>query len=395
MRSLSPLPGKRRPLALASFALIGMAAIGAWYWSSRTAAVDPPAAPPPVPVETAAARRADVPIYLDGLGTVQAFNTVTVTTRVDGQIQSINFVEGQEMKSGEVLAQIDPRPYQAAYDQTVATKAKDEAQLANAKLDLQRYATLAPQAYTSKQTYDTQRALVAQLEAQVQIDQAAIDTAKTNLDYTTIRSPIDGKAGIRLVDAGNNVLASANTGIVVLTQMKPISVIFTLPEEDLAAVQRAVAAGPLTVVALSRDQKTEIDRGTVAVIDNEINQTSGTVRLKATFPNEKEALWPGEFVIAHVLIQTKHDVLTIPSPAVQRGPDGLYAYVVKADDTVEMRALKLDQFSEGSAIITGGLQPGERVVTAGQYRLQPGARIQAQPGQANAPQQAALTENSQ
>jgi multidrug efflux system membrane fusion protein len=392
---LSSLLGVNRMRAGVSFSLAAVLAVVGWYWLSPLSATGqaPATTPPPIPVETAAASRADVPIYLMGLGTVQAFNTITVTTRVDGQLQTISFVEGQDVKAGDVLAQIDPHPYQAALDQAVATKAKDEAQLANAKLDLQRYAVLAPQNYTSKQIFDTQRALVAQLDAQVRMDQAAIDLATTNLDYTTIKSPIDGRTGIRQVDAGNNLLTTANTPIVVVTQMKPISVIFTLPEEDLPAVRKAAAAGPVSVIAFSRDQKTELDRGTVAVLDNEILQTTGTIRIKATFPNATESLWPGDFVNAQLLSGTQRNILTIPSPAVQRGPNGLYAYLVKPDSTVEMRPLTLDQFAGGQAIIESGLQAGERVVTAGQYRLQPGARVQnsnanvttAAPDQATAP----------
>jgi multidrug efflux system membrane fusion protein len=371
--------GVKRRRAGVSFSLAAVLAVVGWYWLSQLSATGqaPVPTPPPIPVETAAASRADVPIYLMGLGTVQAFNTITVTTRVDGQLQTISFVEGQDVKAGDILAQIDPRPYQAALDQAVATKAKDEAQLANAKLDLQRYAVLAPQNYTSKQIFDTQRALVAQLDAQVRMDQAAIDLATTNLDYTTIKSPIDGRTGIRQVDAGNNLLTTANTPIVVVTQMKPISVIFTLPEEDLPAVRKAAAAGPVTVVAFSRDQKTELDRGTVAVLDNEILQSTGTIRIKAAFPNATESLWPGDFVNAQLLSEIQRNVLTIPSPAVQRGPNGLYAYVVKPDSTVEIRELKFDQFAGGQAIIDSGLQPGERVVTAGQYRLQPGSPVQS------------------
>jgi multidrug efflux system membrane fusion protein len=351
--------------------------LGAAHWLLKPSAIPPAAIPPAILVQTAFAARSDVPIYLDGLGTVQAFNTVTVTTRVDGQLQRVNFVEGQDVKAGEVLAQIDPRTYQAAFDQAVSTKAKDEAQLANAKLDLQRYQTLAPQNYTSKQTLDTQVALVAQLEAQVKMDQAAIEFAATNLDYTTIKSPIGGRTGIRLVDAGNNVLAAANTSLVVVTQMHPISVIFTLPSEDLPAFVKSAAAGPPPVLALSRDMKTELDRGSVVVLDNQILQTTATIRLKATFPNAKGTLWPGQFVNARVLVETRHNVLTIPSPAVQRGPNGQYAYVVNPDSTVQMRPLTLDQLDAGQAIVTDGLKPGEQVVIAGQYRLEAGARVRA------------------
>jgi multidrug efflux system membrane fusion protein len=359
------------------FAVATVLGLGAGYRLLHApAAPVPESKSPAIPVQTALAQRTDVPIYFDGLGTVQAFNTVTVTTRVDGQLQAVNFVEGQNVKTGDVLAQIDPRPYRAALDQAVATKAKDGAQLANAKLDLQRYTALASQNAIALQVLAAQTALVAQLEAQVKMDQAAIDLATTNLDYTAIKSPIDGLTGIRLVDAGNNMLAAANTSLVVLTQMHPISVVFTLPEENLPAIAKHSAAGALTVIALSRDLKTELDRGTVAVVDNQILQTTGTIRLKATFPNLKNTLWPGQFVNARLLIETQRHVVTIPSPAVQRGPNGLYAYVVKSDSTVEMRALKLEQFSTGQAIIESGLRPGERVVTAGQYRLKTGDRIQ-------------------
>jgi multidrug efflux system membrane fusion protein len=331
---------------------------------------------PAIPVDTAVVARSDVPIYLEGLGTVQAFNTVTVTTRVDGQMQRIEFSEGQNVKTGGVLAQIDPRPYQATLDQAVATKAKDEATLANAKLDLQRFTTLVLQDSVSKQTLDTQKALVAQLEAQVKMDQAAIDSANTNLDYTTIRSLIDGRTGFREVDAGNNLLAAANTPIVVVTQIHPISVVFTLPEEDLPQVSNAMAAGPLAAIALSRDDKTELDRGTLAVLDNEIIQSSGTLKLKATFPNAKARLWPGDFVNVKLLVNTEKNVVTIPSTAVQRGPNGTYAYVVRPDWTVSIRPIAVQQFGGGTAVVENGLQAGETVVSTGQYRLQDGARVE-------------------
>jgi multidrug efflux system membrane fusion protein len=347
-----------------------------WYWHSRVPAAAAVMTTPPIPVDTAAVSRSDVPIYLDGLGTVQAFNTVTVTTRVDGQMRSIEFSEGQDVKAGDVLAQIDPRPYQAMLDQAVATKAKDEATLANAKLDLQRYTTLVMQDSASKQTLDTQKALVAQLEAQVQMDQAAIDSAKTNLDYTAIRSPINGRTGIREVDAGNNLLAASNTPIVVVTQMHPISVVFTVPEEDLPQVSKAMAAGPLAAIALSRDNKTELDRGTLAVLDNEIIQASGTLKLKATFPNANQTLWPGDFVNVKLLVETEKNVVTIPSTAVQRGPNGIYAYVVRPDRIVSIRPIVVQEFAGGTAVVENGLQAGETVVSAGQYRLQDGAQIE-------------------
>jgi multidrug efflux system membrane fusion protein len=349
-----------------------------WHWQGRAAGGTPssPATPAPAPVEVADAIRANVPVYLQGLGTVQAFNTVTVKTRVDGQIQKVSFVEGQHVKAGDVLVQIDPRPYQAAYDQVVAKKAQDEAQLANAKLDLERYAALLKTSAAPRQQADTQRALVAQLEATVRADQGAIDAAKVQLDYTSIASPIDGVTGIRLVDQGNIVHATDTNGIVVVTELQPISVVFSLPEDNLQSVAQAMAQGPVEVAALSRDGKTEFDRGTLLLIDNAIDQTTGTIRLKATFPNPNNALWPGQFLNVRLLLQTERNVLTVPSAAVERGPNGLFTYVVKSDSTVEMRTVTVGQDTGTIAVIASGLAPGDRVVTAGQYRVQPGAPVQ-------------------
>ncbi len=336
-----------------------------------------PASPPSpvIPVSVATAEKRDVPIYLTGLGTVQAFNTVTVKTRIDGELVKVAFTEGQDVKAGDLLAQIDPRPFQAAYDQAVAKKVQDEANLANAKLDLQRFADLATRNFAPKQQVDTQRALVEQLEAQIQGDQAAIASAKTQLDYTTITSPITGRTGIRLVDQGNIVHATDATGLVVVTQLQPISVIFTLPESELTAVQSALKAGPVHIFAMSRDDNRQLAEGTLAVLDNQISQTTGTMRLKGTFPNRDHALWPGEFLNIRLLARTAPDVVTVPSGALQRGPSGYYAYVVKPDDTVETHSLKVGQISEGVAIVDDGIAAGDKVVTAGQYRLQPGARI--------------------
>ena len=348
-----------------------------WHWQSRAAGGTPsPASPAPTPVEVAAASHADVPVYLEGLGTVQAFNTVTVKTRVDGQIQKVSFVEGQHVKAGDLLVQIDPRPYQASYDQVVAKKAQDEAQLANAKLDLDRYTALLKASAAPRQQADTQRALVTQLEATLRADQGAIDAAKVQLDYTSIASPIDGVTGIRLVDQGNIVHATDTNGIVVVTQLQPISVVFSLPEDNLQSVSQAMAQGPVAVAALSRDGKTELDRGTLLLIDNMIDQTTGTIRLKATFPNPHNALWPGQFLNIRLLLQTEHNVLTVPSAAVGRGPDGLFTYVVKPDSTVEMHTVTVGQDTGAIAVIASGLAPGDRVVTAGQYRVQPGALVQ-------------------
>jgi multidrug efflux system membrane fusion protein len=331
--------------------------------------------PPSIAVDTAAAAHSDVPIYFEGLGTVQAFYTVTVTARVDGEIQKIGFTEGQTVHKGDLLAQIDPRPNQAAYEQAVAAKAKDAAQLANGKRDLDRYILLQPQDLASKQTVDTARANVDQLSAQLQIDQAMIDNARTQLDYTRITSPIDGRTGIRLIDPGNIVRAAGTTGIVVVTQVQPISVIFTLPEDDLPAVGGALAAGPVQVTTLSRDGSTVLDQGTLTLIDNEIDQATGTAKLKATFSNTHNSLWPGQYVNARVLVRTERNVLTVPSAAVQLGPNGPFTYVVKGDSTVEVRPVELGTESGGLTVIKKGIALNERVVTSNQYRLQAGVHV--------------------
>jgi multidrug efflux system membrane fusion protein len=331
--------------------------------------------PPAIAVDTAAANHTDVPIYLQGLGTVQAFYTVTVTARVDGELQKIGFTEGQEVHKGDLLAQIDPRPNQAAYEQAVATKAKDAAMLENAKRDVVRYALLQPQELASKQTVDTAQALLNQLKAQVEVDQALIDNARTQLDYTRITSPINGRTGIRLVDPGNIVHAAGTTGIVVVTQVQPISVIFTLPEEDTSLIGAALAAGPVNVTTLSRDGKTELDQGTLTLIDNQIDQTTGTARLKATFANTRNTLWPGQYVNARVLVRTERNALTLPSSAVQLGPNGPFTYVIKSDSTVEVRPLTLGDESSGMTVIKSGIALNERVVTSNQYRLQSGVHV--------------------
>jgi multidrug efflux system membrane fusion protein len=367
---------------------IGAVGAGAWiWWNDAPAKANLPqaqSAAQAVPVDTATATRQDVPITLTGLGTVQALNTVTVTARVDGQIEKIAFTEGQDVKAGDLLAQIDPRPFQAALDQATAKKAQDIATLQNAELDLKRFQDLARKDFATGQQLDTQKALVAQTQAQIQGDQAAIDNAKTELDYTTIKAPIDGRTGFRLVDQGNNVHATDTTGIVTIAEIHPISVIFTLPEDQLQAVQQALAAGTVQATAIADDGKTVLDRGRLVLADNMIDQTTGTARFKAEFPNTDNTLWPGAFVNVQLLLATQHNALTIPSVAVQRGPDGLFAYVVKPDAKVEARPIKVGVNTGAFAVVDNGLASGESVVTVGQYRLEPGAAVKPMPTKTSA-----------
>jgi multidrug efflux system membrane fusion protein len=371
-----------------------------WVWVGRkpAKAAGPATGPTPVAVETAVTIRRDVPVYLEGLGNVQAFYTAKITARVDGELQRVSFNEGQLVRKGELLAQIDPRPLQAALDQATGMQAKDAAQLESAKRDLARYQTLAPQNLTSKQVLDTQQALVAQLQAQLQVDKATIDNARTQLAYTSIIAPFSGRTGIRLVDPGNIVHAADTTGIVVVTQIQPISIVFTLPEDALPQITQALAAGEVGVAALSRDDRTRLDTGKLTLVDNEIDPSTGTVRLKATFANERNALWPGQFVNVRVLLQQRRGVVTLPTTAIERGPQGLFAYVVKADSTVEVRPIRTGEDTEGVTVVSDGLQPGERVVTTNQYRLQPGSPVRALAA-ANSPagpqQQAAPDADSQ
>jgi multidrug efflux system membrane fusion protein len=365
----------RRLLWLALCAVIAL--LVGWIWLSRkpATAAGPVKPANAVAVDVAVASRRDVPVYLEGLGNVQAYYTAKINSRVDGELQRVGFIEGQLVKKGDLLAQIDPRPLQAALEQAIGTEAKDTAQFDSAKRDLERYLVLAPHNLTSQQVLDSQRALVGQLQAQLQVDHAVIDNARTQLQYATITAPFAGRTGMRLVDPGNIVRATDTTGIVVLTQIQPISVVFTLPEDSILQVTQAMAAGPLEASALSRDDRTQLDRGTLALLDNQIDTATGTVRLKATFANARNALWPGQFVNVRILLQQRHDAVTVPSIAVQRGPDGLFAYVVKADSSVDARPIEIAEDTDGVTVVTGGLQAGERVVTSNQYRLQPGANV--------------------
>ncbi|MBX9590787.1 MAG: efflux RND transporter periplasmic adaptor subunit [Hyphomonadaceae bacterium] len=329
----------------------------------------------PVPVLAAPTRIADVPLYLDGVGTAKARNTVVVRPQVDGRILSINFKEGQEVKRGDVLAKIDPSTYQAQFDQAIAKKALDEAQLANAQRDMERYAKLGGNIVAQK-TIDTQRALVDQLTAQIKLDDAAIANAKAFLDYTTIIAPINGRTGIRLVDEGNLVRAS-DAGIVIITELRPISVLFTLPQQQLVQVNKALAAGALAVEALDADGGLILDHGTLQVVDNQVDQSTGTVRMKAEFPNADLQLWPGQFVNVRLLVDTLQQVVVVPTPAVQRGPNGTFVYVLKKgeEDRVNLRPVTVTHQTEANAVIAKGLDSTERVVTTGFGRLKDGAEV--------------------
>lgn len=341
----------------------------------------------PVAVVEGIVSTKDVPIYLDGLGTVQAFNTVTVRARVDGQLIKVLYTEGQDVKAGDALAQIDPAPYQATLDQAIARKAQDEAQLANARVDLNRYAELLKTDSTTQQVFDTQKALIAQLDATVKADQATVDSAKVNLDYTTIRSPIDGRVGIRQVDQGNIVHANDANGMVVITQLHPISVVFTLPEQAVTEL-RPQTDSSFNVQAVSRDNTKVLATGKLTVIDNQIDSTTGTIKLKATFANEDLRLWPGQFVNTRLLLNTRTNGVVVPASVIQRGPEGAFAFVIGKDEAVAMRPLKVAQIEGGLALIDNGLTPGERVVVDGQYKLQDESHVKSSkpPGGVNAAQ---------
>ncbi len=367
--------GPHHRLFLGAVALMALILGVVWFTHTPATAAGPPAAPGAVAVEIATVTRATVPLYMEGLGNVQAFYTANITARVDGELQSVAFTEGQMVKKGQLLAEIDPRPNQAALDQAIATEARDNAQLNSAKRALDRSEKLAPENLASQATLDMQRGTYEQMQAQVKVDRAIIDNARTQLAYTSIVSPIAGRTGIRKVDPGNNVHASDSTAIVVVTQVQPIAIVFTLPEDELLTISQALAAGEVTVAALSRDDQTQLDTGTLRLIDNEIDPTTATMRLKATFPNVHNTLWPGQFVNVRVLARQQKDVLTVPSAAIQHGPDGLFTYVVSADSTVQMRPLKTGADSEGLVIVTDGLTAGEHVVISNQYRLQPGAHV--------------------
>jgi multidrug efflux system membrane fusion protein len=353
-----------------------------------------PAAPqstsPDVLVTVAQVERQDVPIVLEGLGTVQALNTATIRSQVQGTIDRVDFVEGQSVKTGQTLAQIDPRLYQAQLDQAVSKQAQDAALLANSKRDLERYEKVGTLAQTQQQI-DTQRALVTQQEAQIKSDEAASEFARTQLSYTTFTAPFDGITGIRQIDPGNIVHPTDANGLVVITQVQPIAVIFTLPSADIPRAQQALTSGDARVVAFAADNKTKLDDGRVILIDNQADAATGTVRLKAEFPNPRRQLWPGTFVNVHFVISVRHDGLTTPLAAVQQGPQGPYVYAVNPDGTAHIKPVVIGQSRGGQVLIDQGVRAGETVVVAGHYGLTDGAKVTVAKGDARAQVQDAST----
>jgi multidrug efflux system membrane fusion protein len=342
-------------------------------------------APAPVPVVAATVKQSDVPIYLTGVGTVIAYNTVVVHSQIQGQIVSINFTEGQTVHAGDLLAQIDPRPYEAQIAQLTATRNRDQAQLTNAQANLDRYTQLANKGWATPQLLDTQKAQVAQLQNAIKADQALIDAAKVQLSYTRLTSPIDGIVGIRQVDNGNIIHPTDPNGLVVVTQIEPISLIFTLPETVLPQIQQQQKKNPnapLPVLAYSQDNTIKLDEGALGLVNNQILQTTGSIQLKANFPNKEHRLWPGQLVNARLLVDTQHNGLTVPASVVQQGPNGAYAYVINSDSMVATRPVKVAQISEGQALIDSGLEANEQVVTDGQYKLQPGVHVTILTGKA-------------
>jgi multidrug efflux system membrane fusion protein len=332
---------------------------------------------PPVPIVAGTVAQHDVPIYLSGVGTVIAYNTDIVRAQIQGQIISINFTEGQTVHAGDLLAQIDPRPYQALIDQYTGNLERDQAQFKNAQANLTRYTTLGDKGWATPQLLETQQAQVGQLQATIKADEALIDAAKVQLSYTRLTSPIDGTVGIRQIDVGNIISPSTTNGLVVVTQIDPISLIFALPETSLPKIQQQEEKNkiPLAVLAYSQDDTVELSQGVLGLVNNEILQTTGSIQLKANFANKTHKLWPGQLVDARLLVDTRHDGLTVPAAVVQQGANGPYAYVVNPDSTVAIRPIKVAQISDGQALIDSGLKANEQVVVDGQYKLQPGAHV--------------------
>jgi membrane fusion protein, multidrug efflux system len=367
--------------AVASVSLLAALVAGGLAYAAHAKLFDKaaaaPAPPAPVPVVGNVVAQHDVPIYLTGVGTVIAYNTDVVRAQIQGQIISINFTEGQRVHAGDLLAQIDPRPYQALIDQYTGNLERDQAQLVNAQANMTRYTQLGAKGWATPQLVETQKAQVGELQAAIKADQALIDAAKVQLSFTRLTSPIDGVVGIRQIDIGNIISPSTTNGLCVVTQLDPISLIFTLPETVLPKIQQQEqkAKTPLAVIAYNQDNTIELGEGKLGLVNNEILQTTGSIQLKANFSNGQNRLWPGELVNARLLLDTRHNGLTVPAAVVQQGPNGPYAYVINPDNTVSIRQLKVAQVSDGQALIDSGLKANERVVVDGQYKLQPGTHV--------------------
>jgi len=368
--------------AVAVLAAVLVAAVLGWvvyahFWGTKEIAAAP-AGPPVIPVTAGTAEARDMPVYVRGIGTVQAYNTIAIKSRVDGQIVKVDFTEGQEVNEGDPLFEIDPRPFQAAFQQAAANKQKDEALLVSAQADLQRYAELVGHGYQTRQIYDQQKATVAQLQASIKADQAQIDAAQLNLQYATIRSPIKARTGARLVDIGNLVHPSDNTALVRLTQLQPIFVSFTVPQDQFNRIRESSRSGAVAVEALGENDQTELATGKLTLIDNEIDQQTGTLHLKAAFANADETLWPGEFVNLRLVVGTLKNAVTVPARALQSGPKGQYLFVIKGDQTVEMRIVDVAEVEQDLAAIDKGLSVGDRIVVDGQYRLDQGTKVRSE-----------------
>ncbi len=373
---MTPAPPRRRRAWVWWLLLVLLAAGGGWWWLNRGGAQAPrPAAAAAMPVTVAAAARQDVPLTVDALGTVAATNSITVKSQIDGTLTEIAFTEGQEVKAGDILARIDDRSYRAALDSAQGKLAYDQAQLANAQLDLRRYQGLLRNQGVTQQQVDTQRAQVAMYEAQIRQDQASVDSARVDLDHTVIRAPIDGRIGIRGVDAGNLVRSSDTTGIVTISQLRPIVVTFALPQQDLARLKSAMAAGAVPVETIPDQATPGAHRGTISTIDNSVDSTTGTIKVKSSFPNADSALWPGAFVNVRIQLELRRGTLAVPLVAVQRGPDSAFVFVVTAEEKVEKRVVRIEVQTADLALVAEGLREGEKVVTSGALRLTPGAQV--------------------
>jgi membrane fusion protein, multidrug efflux system len=379
---------KSRTIVFTIAGLVAAAVVAGAAYSWLTKPKTQASGPPPVPVVMTQAGQQDVPIYFEALGTVTALNTVAIRAQVNGQLVSIDFRQGQDVKQGDVIAKIDPAPFKATLDQAVAKKAQDEALLIDAQKDLVRFKTLVVKNVETQQNVDAQQAKVDQLKATVDADQAAIEAAQTQLNFTTITAPIDGVVGFRQLDIGNIIHTSDANPLTVLTQIKPCVAIFTLPQDDLGPLREAMLRGPVEVLAFDQDNTQQLAQGHLLLIDNQIDQSTSTIRMKAEFPNQDERLWPGEFVHIRTLVTTRKDAVTVPAVAVQRGPDGLYTWVIKPDNTVEQRPIQALTVSETLAVVTKGLSPGEHVVTDGQSRLDVGTRVAIKPAAAASAQSA-------